>query len=329
MGRFRPHDFLRLCRGKKVLLLGHENADLDAAASCAIFQSFLESKRISSVIAFPSHLNEQALRFLSSERIPYVLMPDLLGFDLIFLFDFNGFEQLGKLRRDFEQFSSDGRFSVFVFDHHVLEEKSIANGDNAFIDESCVSTTQVLADLLGDFFSNQMHFWNCLGIVEDTGHFLVGNNGSFASFAKSLALSKRSFSDVLFFTKHSFDFGERIAFLKAAQRAQIVKSSKAIIVFSKVSFFQGATATKLLNLGADITLVAGAERKNDLTILSARAETNFKEVNNFNLVRDLMVELQKQIGGDIGGHSGAAQWKGSVAPEKILKIAVGILKKKF
>ncbi len=329
MGKFRPHDFLRLCRGKKVLLLGHENADLDAAASCAIFQSFLESKGINSAIAFPSHLNEQALKFLSSERIPYELMPDLLGFGVVFLFDFNSFEQLGKLRKDFEQFNLEKRFSVFVFDHHVPEEESIASGDNAFIDAAAVSTTQVLANLLDRFFSHQMHFWNCLGIVEDTGHFLVGNANSFGSFSNSLTLSKKSFSDVLSFTKHSFDFGERIAFLKAAQRAQIVKSEKAIIVYSNVSFFQGAAATKLLNFGADITLVAGAEKKDSLTTLSARAETTFKENNNFNLVKDLMVELQKQIGGEIGGHSGAAQWKGMVAPEKVLKTAVEILKKKF
>ncbi|MCX6803196.1 MAG: hypothetical protein NTY48_01345, partial [Candidatus Diapherotrites archaeon] len=159
--------------------------------------------------------------------------------------------------------------------------------------------------MLDKHFDKHMYFWNCLGILEDTGRFLVGTPNAFSSFSASLRLSKKSFSDVLEFTKSKLKESERIAFLKAAQRCEIKKIGKALVITSSLSFYQSPAASALLSLGADIALVIGEEK--GFTVLSARAETSFKEKYSFNLMTDLLSPLQKEFGGECGGHSGAAQ----------------------
>ncbi len=329
-------NLISACKGKDVLLLAHDNADLDAVCSAAIFQKYLKKQGISSVVGIPSHINEQAQSFCFKEKISFQVNPDLCAFGVIILFDFNSFEQLGKLRKSFEEVQKGYcgvkiclAPKVFAFDHHVIEKDSIVKGQNAFINEDAVSTTELLLKLLDKFDDKQPHFWNCIGIVEDTGHFLVGDSDSFASFANSLKKSGRTYAEVLEFSKHNLKDDERIAFLKAAQRSEIQKVGGAIVVTSVVSFFQGPAATKLLGFGADISLVAGQEKEGSITTLSARAETEFKDKNNFNLMNDLMIPLQKQVGGEVGGHSGAAQWKGKQTIESIMQSALWILNKKL
>lgn len=324
------------CKRKRVLLLTHDHADLDAVCSAAIFQKYLMRQRISSVVGVPSHINEQAQGFCFRERVSFTVNPDLCGFDVIILFDFNSPEQLGKLRKNFEQVRKgfcgckiSRAPKLFAFDHHVVEKDSLVKGENAFIDSVAVSTTELLLKLLDKFDNKQAHFWNCIGIIEDTGHFLVGDSNSFSSFAVSLKKSGKTYSDVLEFTKHHLEDGERIAFLKAAQRSEIQKIGSVVVVTSTVSFFQGAAATKLLGFGADIALVAGQEKEGCVTTLSTRADTEFKDENKFNLMTDLMIPLQKQVGGEVGGHSGAAQWKGKQSIESIMQSALWVLKNKF
>lgn len=317
---------LAKCKKKRILLLAHENADLDAVCSAAMFQGFLKKNKINSQIGVPRHLNERAQHFCLSNKVSFLLNPELTEFDLVFLFDFNSPEQLGWLKKKFAGGLKCNCFEAFAFDHHVAEKDSLLKGKDALLDDSCVSTTQLLSALLAKHMSPRMHFFNCIGIIEDTGHFVVGDELAFTSFASSLSLSGKKYADVLEFSRIIVPADERTAFLKAAQRAQIQQINGAIVVTSTVSFYQGHAASKLLDFGAHIAIVAG-EEKDGLTTLSARAESEFKEQRNFNLMKQLMMPLKEKLGGDCGGHSGAAQWKGKVAPEVALRAALDILKK--
>jgi nanoRNase/pAp phosphatase (c-di-AMP/oligoRNAs hydrolase) len=327
MPKLTSKSLVKSCKNKSILLLTHDNADLDSFASASIMQRFLKKNKINSTIGVPCHINEQTLHFAFEEKISFEIHPILAQYDLVLLFDLNGFEQLGPLRESFTQLLKRKCLRVIVFDHHIPERKCICSRGNGVIGELFFSTTDLVHDFLKEF-DNKMAFWNCLGILEDTGHFLVGNEKTFTCFAECLKISKRSYSDVLSFTKHRVPDDERIAFLKAAQRANILKIGETIIVTSELSFYQSAAATKLLDFGAHITLVAGTE-KEGLTTLSARAETEFKEKNKFNLVKHLLIPLQKKVGGEIGGHSGAAQWKGKASAKDVLIEAISIIKKRL
>ena len=312
-------------KNKNILLLCHDHSDLDAITSATIFCDILKSKKIKSMVAVPKHINEQALHFSLKNKIDFIVNPNLKNYDLVCLFDFNDYEQLGPLRKEFTRLQKKGCFEVITFDHHQKEKRSISAG---FIDQNAGSTTELLYNLFGKSFSKKMCFYACIGIVEDTGKFLVASKNTFSVFSKCLENSGKKYSDVLDFTKQNVSKGERIAFLKAAKRATIFDLKKALVVSSSVSFYQGDAATKLLDFGANISIVTGVE-KHGLTILSARAETTFKEEKKFNLMKDLLVPLQKTLGGEVGGHSGAAQWKGKITEKKVLNEAILILKKKF
>jgi nanoRNase/pAp phosphatase (c-di-AMP/oligoRNAs hydrolase) len=253
--------------------------------------------------------------------------PNLSDFGTIFLFDFNGYDQLGKLGSEFKKIVSLGKIKVTAFDHHVVEKESI-DTKGLFVGKA-FSTTQLLFDLFKKDFSPKMFFYACIGILEDTGHFIVGDKKLFNDFSFCLDKSKTSYADVLLFSKHTIPNDEKIAFLKAAQRANIIQIKDAIVVTSELSFYQSPAASKLLDFGADISLVAGVEEKNGLTTLSARADSVFKEKYKFNLVKNLLFDLQKEIGGEIGGHSGAAQWKGHKDPKEVLSLCVESIKNKM
>lgn len=325
MAKFDEKKLLSALKGKKVLLLGHENADLDSICSELIFQEYLRKNKISSVVGVPQHINDRAQHFCISEKVSFQLNPNLNEFEAIVLFDLNSKEQLGALGKVIEGFIKDECIDVFVFDHHVPEKSSLVKGKNAFIDDSAVSTTQLLYNYFGKSFSKRMHFLNCLGVVEDTGHFLTGDVSSFKAFSDSLEKSKKTFAEVLAYAKHFVPSDERIAFLKAAQRADIKQVNGAIIVTSMVSFYQSAAASKLLSFGADVAIVSGQD-KTGVTTLSGRVSTDFREARKFNLVKDLLIPLQEKFGGNCGGHSGAAQWKGKADPRKLLEYSIEILK---
>jgi nanoRNase/pAp phosphatase (c-di-AMP/oligoRNAs hydrolase) len=318
-------------KGKSILLLCHENADLDAFCSAAILSRFLKQKKIKSSVAVPSHINEQTLSFAISEKISFNVNPALEQFDVICLFDFNDYEQLGKLRKEFTKKVKKNCVKVFAFDHHEIEKRSI-DTSKKFVNAGAFSTTEILFDLIGKKFDSKMSFYASLGMIEDTGRFLVGSKKFFESFSKCLSKSSANYTKVFELAKHKAPDGERIAFLKAAKRSNIIKMKKAIVVTSTISFYHGAVSTKLLDFGADISLVVGTEKKggsSGVTHLAARAETGFKEEKDFNLMRHLFVPLQKAIGGDAGGHSGAAHWKGNVNEKKVLSEAIKILKARF
>jgi len=327
MSKFAPKKLVSLCKNKSVLLLCHDNADLDSFASAAMMQRYLQKHKIKSNIGVPCHINEQALHFALKEKISFAVHPNLEEYNLVLLFDLNGFEQVGHLKEKFVQLIKSNCLEVIVFDHHVPEKECICDAGSGVIDESAASTTELLYNFL-DKLDAKMFFWNCIGIIEDTGHFLVGDKKTFSSFAQSLKFSKRTYAEILSFARHKVPDDERIAFLKAAQRANIQKIGEVVLVTSELSFYQSAAATKLLDFGAHIVLVVGQE-KEGLTTLSARAETEFKEKYKFNLVKDLLIPLQKQFGGELGGHSGAAQWKGKVPSNVLLQKSFEILKKQL
>ena len=312
-------------KGKNILLLCHDHADLDAICSATIFKELLNTKKINSTISAPLHINDQALNFALVNKIAFTLNPNLEKYDLICLFDFNDYEQLGPLRKNFTSLQKKSCFEVITFDHHEKEKRSIGEG---FINANAASTTELLFENYKNSFTKKMCFYVCLGIVEDTGKFLVASKDTFEIFSNCLTKSGKKYSDVLEFIKTRVGKGERIAFLKAANRSKIIELKKALILVSNISFYQGDVATKLLEFGANITLVTGSE-KDGKSVLSTRAETSFKEENNFNLMKHLLVPLQKLFGGEVGGHSGAAQWKGNVSEKRIIDEALIILKKKF
>lgn len=322
-------DFSLFNKYSKILLLAHENADMDAICSAAIMQLYFKQNKIDSTVGVPSHLNEQVSTFISKQKISVIEKPSLDDYDCVILFDMNDYEQLGPLKNKFIAFQKKQKANLYVFDHHEIEKRSIVSGKNAFINPKAISTTQLIYETIGkNNFNKKMCFYVCLGILEDTGHFITGSVFAFKIFSDCLEKSGKKYSELLGVVKREINRDEKYALLKAAQRAQIHDVGEAIVTTSILSFYQGQAATKLLDFGSDISLVAGTD-KHGVTSMSVRADSVFKSLKKFNSMTHLLKPLQKKVGGEIGGHSGAAQWKGNFSPEKIIEESIQILEKKF
>lgn len=313
-------------KNKNILLLTHENADLDSFTSAAIFNRILKKKKIKSRIAVPSHINEQALKFAFREKISFLVNPNLEEYDLIVIFDFNDFEQLGTLRKKFTKLQKSKCFDVIAIDHHEKEKRCISK--KGIILPKYFSTTQILLNNFKRYFDKKSFFYSAIGIIEDTGKFIVADEKLFSDFSECLRKSGKKYSDITEVSKHEIDEGEKIAFFRAVRRARTRKINHIEVIISELNFYQGTASTKLLEFGAEIAIVIG-EDKNGLAKLSSRAESYFKDKYNFNLMKDLLIPLQKVAGGEVGGHSGAAQWKGKTKKNTIIKEINKILEKKL
>jgi nanoRNase/pAp phosphatase (c-di-AMP/oligoRNAs hydrolase) len=310
---------------KNILLLTHENADLDAFTSAVILKQILNKNKVNASIGVPTHINEQTLDFAFKENVSFLVNPDLEQFDIIITLDFNDYEQLGALRKTFTKMQKKKCFKVFAIDHHQKEKRSIASG---LIKPKYFSTTQILFDKFENNFNKKSYFYASIGMFEDTGRFIVGDKKLFNDFYKCLKKSGKKYSEVYAVAKHKIPKGEKLAFLKAIKRSEVKKINHFVLVKSEVDFYGGAAATKLLEFGADIALVFGTDKKG-ISKLSLRAETSFKDKNNFNLMKDVLIPLNKVIGGEVGGHSGAAQWKGKVNKKEVIKEVNKIIEKKL
>ena len=79
---------------------------------------------------------------------------------------------------------------------------------------------------------------------------------------------------------------------------------------STAGILEGKVASLLLQTGGDVSLVS--RHKDGETRLTARAkrETTSKGVH----LGNMMKKLSEQLGGEGGGHDGAAGWSGNVDP---------------
>ena len=123
------------------------------------------------------------------------------------------------------------------------------------------------------------------------------------------------------------DPSERIARLKACQRAKLMKIDDWIIALSHVSAFQASAARALISLGADLAVVAG--QVDDAVRISLRCTNEFHEKTGIHLGRDIAKPLGDYLHGMGGGHSISAGVNGVGDVEAALKKCVRILREKI
>ncbi len=101
---------------KKVIILTHAGADVDAFASAAIFSLFLGKN---SKIGIPDHINLNAKALAENTNTQFEINPDISDFDAIIIVDLNSYEMLGSLKKSV----MDYKKPIYVFDHHEKSAK--------------------------------------------------------------------------------------------------------------------------------------------------------------------------------------------------------------
>ncbi|MFH1586970.1 MAG: DHH family phosphoesterase [Candidatus Diapherotrites archaeon] len=324
-----PESFLSSILGKKVLILIHIGADVDAVGSAgALYYAF--RKNSSLTIGIPEHVNLNAKQMAERLEIPYEINPAVDKFDALILLDLNSFEMLGSMRKGVKKFKKP----ILLIDHHADSGEKFTVKELSLIDENAVSTTELLYKLFKKMkIGITPKIASCIaaGVITDSAGFLVADHSTFMIMAEVLELSGKSYSDIVSLFRIEADISEKIAQLKAAKRCRIFKCFKHLIVSTDVGAFEASAATSLVRLGADI---AFAGDSNDGKILiSGRANNQFLKETGFDLAKEVFMPLGTEMGGSGGGHAGAAGYNGAgddVSPflDKCVELAKRFLEKK-
>jgi len=292
---------------KRVLILTHKGADVDAIASAAAIQFSLKGKS-KITIGVPDHLNLNAKALTKKLKISYKINPSFKGFDVVLSLDFNKSKMLGSIQKQFLEFEG----KKFLVDHHSEEDEKIASQKNSRVQKNAISTTELVYFLLKKTrvkIPKKAYACIAAGIITDSASFHVADHKTFSIMGEVMKKSGMNYSSLVDLFKVEVDFSQQVASLKAAKRARIFKSGSAIIVASDVGAFEADAASALIRVGATVSF-CGYSEENKIRI-SGRANNYWMNKKKFDLARDVFNRLEDFFSGEGGGHAGASGFNGS------------------
>lgn len=277
--------------GKKLILL-HNNADLDALGSAiALSRSFPGCE-----IGTPDRLSRVAQQLQRVQGVAVVPEPDFAAYSRIFVVDTSTLGRLGLDNVPPERLA--------VIDHHTTSDP--VNAGVVIILPHKRSCAEIVHDILkaaAKAPDRDSAVALLSGIIADTGHFKHAN---ISTLETVIAIMRETGVDLDHamnaFVNEPEDISEKIAVLKGMQRMKFERVQTWLIAGTCVSSHEALVCNSLLAAGADVSFVA-AERGDDAR-LSGRARSH---AVRFGLnLGTLFGEVAKDIGGEGGGHPGAA-----------------------
>jgi len=310
-----------------VLLLGHQNTDPDALCSAYAFQGLLKRLRPKVVVEIGG---EQGISKLSKhilDNLPITVnpKPNVESAEVIVLLDTNTIQQLGDLAEKVTKSAAP----IIVVDHHALHPETLQKAKLCVTNEEASSACEVVYDLYKqanvkpDLDAAEALF---LGIAFDSRHFVLANASTFKTIVELCEIGVNP-PETLALLALPMDSSERVARLKACQRAKIVKVGDWIIAFSNVSAYQASAARALVDLGAHAAAVAG--KRNGGIEVSLRCTREFLKKTGIHLGTDIAKPLGEALQGMGGGHAAAAGANGTGTEQAGLKLCLRLFKDKL
>jgi nanoRNase/pAp phosphatase (c-di-AMP/oligoRNAs hydrolase) len=289
---------------RRVLIVGHQNADPDAVCSAYLLSRALKhmNRRLIVTAVSPDGVSKVSARVLSrlSFKVDDSAQPD--DFDAIFTVDTNTLQQLGSLHQSVR--NSDK--PLIVIDHHAIHPETRARADLLISDDKATSACEVVLELCKATrlrLTKKDALAAFLGVAYETGHFAIATTRSLKLAYKLLEVGVDG-TEALKLIRVPMDSSERIARLKSARRMNWDIIGGWLVASTAVGSFHASVARSLIGLGAHLAIVGG-ERQDRLT-LSFRSTSEFFAGTEFHLGRDLAAILGETMGGAGGGHSTAA-----------------------
>lgn len=292
------------------LILTHKNADVDAVGSVLALKYYLKEKNKNVAVGCES-LNRQAKILVNNleEKIDYYRYTEEFG--NVIILDTSSMKKLGIFENAVKKAEN-----VVIIDHH---EKNMHAERYLYYNEPLPSN----AEIIYKFFpsKNEKYFKAILaGIIADTGRFKYANVHTFETVLDILKKGT-DFQEVLSLLKEDTDRSKKIAVLKAFKRMKIYTVKDLIIATTRIGAYESIVARSLLDIGADISFVAGRER------ISSRAKHGVIK-RGINLA-EIMHKIGKLENGDGGGHKAAAGAENLENAEKALKTCVLLVKERL
>lgn len=286
----------------KIVVTSHQNSDVDAVLSCYVVKKLINRLNPSATTnIITSGMNLQAKKVVESLGISLEIQEGnvLPCYDVCVLVDVNNPMHVGVLK---DSIAYDK--PIIIIDHH---KPSINMPQNALtiINEKAVATAEVVCDLIRYMdFKLTKEEAQCLliGIISDSRRLSIGSIKTLRNVAFLLSRGA-SLPEAITVLSMPMSFSEKVARLKASQRASIYCLGQWIIAVSNVGSYEASAARALIDLGADIAAVCN--ELNGEVRLCVRASEDFAKRTNIHL-GEVLEKLSLSMSGSGGGHATAA-----------------------
>jgi nanoRNase/pAp phosphatase (c-di-AMP/oligoRNAs hydrolase) len=311
--------------GKRIVVLGHHNADPDAIGAAVGVKELVEKLSPTCVVNCVMPADVSAL----SERIIQILGLEIREkhhdpFDTLIVVDTGSLNQLG----DWEEKVRGSGFNLLVIDHHNRNPEYDELSDFYLNDVAAGSTSEQVHRLFKEYdLEPSITSAKALlaGITFDSKFFSIGSAKTYKSVSQLLKITGDISSTRELFNS-TIQLPEKIARVKAAQRAETHQLNGWIIAISRLGSYQSSGARALVALGADVAVVTGDD-KGDLRS-SLRSTQRFHYETAIHL-GDLISEASETLEGQGSGHPTAAGYNGSGDIDEFHSKVVGLIKKKL
>jgi len=299
MGKFRS-----VIEGK-VIVLCHHNADPDALGAAQGVKELIQSLTGSEPgIVIPDDASVLS-RSMASTLGLELSETAFQEADAYVVVDTGSLNQLGEWEKPLRE--TDAKI-VFI-DHHLPDSEIYQLSTMYLVDPEASSASELVYKLYAfhEVMPSEVTSTALLaGIAYDTKHFSLGGSDTFRMISSLLEQvgDVSRIKELLAITPRK---SEKIARLRAGQRAEIDQIGDWILAFSYLGSFQSAGARALISLGADVAAVAG-EDKGTLRA-SFRSKNRFHRLTGIHL-GEVVGEIASRFGGSGSGHPTAAGYNG-------------------
>ncbi len=312
---------------RRIAILCHTNADPDSLCSGFALSYLLRKtkKRLNVELIAPGGVSKVSQAVARALPMKFSNTLPASAFDLIFTVDANTTQQLGDARETVEKSGAP----VVVIDHHAPDPFTRKLAAVFVSDQNASSTAEVVHSIskqLKVTWSRSVAQILLTGMIYDSNHFALARPNTLrvavdlldcgADPRKSIAILRLPIDD-----------SERMARIKAAQRADVNRICGWIVATSDVGSHQGSAARALIMLGAQVAVVGG-EKKGSIQI-SLRSTDEFHKKTGVHLGTDIARPLGELIGGMGGGHAVASGVAGRGELGKVLKESTVLIEKKL
>ncbi len=199
---------------------------------------------------------------------------------------------------------------ICVIDHHDTCEWTFGDDDLEFR-SNARATTQIVFDYLKtqkpSVLTDEVRKLLLAGLITDTGRFKHADMEALKCATELLDGANFEYQEfVEYIQTEDINPSERGAILKALSRCQSTECGKWNLVHTHAGIHEGKVAGLLTQAGAEVALVS--RYKDGETRLTARA-TRASTKDGIHL-GEMMRSLTSKLGGEGGGHDGAAGWSG-------------------
>ena len=302
-------DVLKEYRGKKLLILCHDDADSDALGAAFVLARVLDGD-----MAVPRTVSEHARELQYKLKMKIVFQPEVNNYDLVIVVDTADAQQLpGCMPKLY-----------LLIDHHP--ENKLLAGAAAAVYEQADSACQLVwrvCQALGSSLDTDLALALGAGIMGDTRYLATAANSTIAELAEILEAGGVTYRDLIRVARVTSQI-ERQVRLQAAFSGKLHQIGNCLVATTTAERnYVYYVTMMLLELGADISMV-GYQQQENCFIRLAKNPTTAHCLDLSTVLKEAVKDYPKQ---NLWGSSEFAGFNGEADVETVTVAVLAGLEK--